>query len=254
MKSCSSGCVSWVQKKNLSESEAEDLWKLDRFFPLLKQSESGVPASSHPSSSVEESAPPVQRKPEVSASVPSVETNLTETGKGNLALGSVGEGSPSPSPRRRRVGISIRHPQETGKSVSSEESVGTSSSQASKELEQPVLLEAWVRYAGAESASANLSRTMQCALPQKKEGNSFEVKVSNRFQESELINEWTSHLKEYIEKATQCREVHMEIKVEELEEMKGEESILTNSEAFEKEKEKNPALRELANLLELESE
>lgn len=111
-----------------------------------------------------------------------------------------------------------------------------------------------MRYAGAESVSANLSRTMQCALPQKKEGNSFEVKVSNRFQESELINEWTSHLKEYIEKATQCREVHMEIKVEELEEMKGEESILTNSEAFEKEKENNPALRELANLLELESE
>jgi hypothetical protein len=36
--------------------------------------------------------------------------------------------------------------------------------------------------------------------------------------------------------------------------MKGEESILTNSEAFEKEKENNPALRELANLLELESE
>ncbi|MBQ4000202.1 MAG: hypothetical protein II643_04315, partial [Oscillospiraceae bacterium] len=175
-------------------------------------------------------------------------------GKGNQALGSVAEGSPSPSPRKRRIGISIRHPQETGKSVLSEESVGTSSSQASKELEQPVLLEAWVRYAGAESASANLSRTMQCALPQKKEGNSFEVKVSNRFQESELINEWTSHLKEYIEKATQCREVHMEIKVEELEEMKGEESILTNSEAFEKEKENNPALRELANLLELESE
>ena len=242
-----------MQKKNLIDTSDEDLWKLDKLFlPSVPSGAAGTApatgAANGSAGSVKVAATVTEPRPEEpKTAVAEKSENPGETAEGGAP------GVSAPKGRSRRVGISILHPKNP-ESAEPKASVSKEPSGAERVLEQQALSVAWMKYASSESSSVNLSRTMQSVTPKVKDGNRFEVSVSNRFQEAELNNEWVAGLKTYVERETQCRDVRMEIMLEELSDMENQEAIMTASDVFEEERRNNAVLQILAMLLDLESE